>query len=99
MINAGADAGSWRACCCCSDAPRKRSAPTAASATCGGPGGGPSLEIEEIDYAEVLREKQGEAATIDQILAAAMAEPELWWTTRRWRCSSTSSAIRSGSKS
>ena len=33
--------------------------------------GGPSLEIEEIDYAEVLREKQGQAATIDQILRRA----------------------------
>jgi hypothetical protein len=39
--------------------------------------GGPSLEITEIDYAEVLREKQGVAATIDQILAAALAGPQL----------------------
>ena len=29
--------------------------------------GGPSIEIEEIDYAEVLREKQGMAATAEQI--------------------------------
>ena len=39
--------------------------------------GGPSLEIVEIDYAEVLREKQGTAATIDQILAAAIAGPQM----------------------
>lgn len=39
--------------------------------------GGPSLEIQEIDYAEVLREKQGHAATIDQILAAALAGPQM----------------------
>ncbi|MEP6918034.1 MAG: HEAT repeat domain-containing protein, partial [Acidobacteriota bacterium] len=39
--------------------------------------GGPSLEITEIDYAEVLRDKQGIAATIDQILAAALAGPQL----------------------
>ena len=32
--------------------------------------GGPSLEIEEIDYAEVLREKQGVAAAVEQLLAA-----------------------------
>lgn len=35
--------------------------------------GGPSIEIEEIDYAEVLREKQGVAATAEQIIAAALA--------------------------
>ena len=35
--------------------------------------GGPSIEIEEIDYAEVLREKQGVAATAEQIMAAALA--------------------------
>ena len=35
--------------------------------------GGPSIEIEEIDYAEVLREKQGVAASAEQIIAAALA--------------------------
>ena len=35
--------------------------------------GGPSIEIEEIDYAEVLREKQGVAAAVESILAAALA--------------------------
>jgi hypothetical protein len=39
--------------------------------------GGPSLDIVEIDYAEVLREKQGDAATIDQIIAAALAGPQM----------------------
>ncbi|MFL6281107.1 MAG: hypothetical protein ACJ731_13405, partial [Vicinamibacterales bacterium] len=39
--------------------------------------GGPSLDLVEIDYAEVLREKQGEAATIDQIIEAAMAGPQV----------------------
>jgi hypothetical protein len=39
--------------------------------------GGPSLEINEIDYAEVLREKQGLAATIDSIIEAAMSGPTL----------------------
>jgi HEAT repeat protein len=39
--------------------------------------GGPSLEIIEIDYAEVLREKQGLAATIDSIIEAAMSGPTL----------------------
>ena len=35
--------------------------------------GGPSIEIQEIDYAEVLREKQGVAATAEEIIAAALA--------------------------
>jgi HEAT repeat protein len=39
--------------------------------------GGPSLDIVEIDYAEVLREKEGEAATIDQIIEAAIAGPQI----------------------
>lgn len=39
--------------------------------------GGPSLEFVEIDYAEVLREKQGLAATIDSIISAAMSGPTL----------------------
>lgn len=39
--------------------------------------GGPSLEIIEIDYAEVLREKQGYAATIDQVLEAALGGARL----------------------
>ena len=39
--------------------------------------GGPSLDIIEIDYAEVLREKEGEAATIDQIIEAAIAGPQV----------------------
>ena len=39
--------------------------------------GGPSIDIREIDYGEVLREKQGVAATIEQIIAAAINGPHL----------------------
>lgn len=39
--------------------------------------GGPSVEIVEIDYAEVLREKEGHATTIEDIIAAALAGPRL----------------------
>jgi hypothetical protein len=35
--------------------------------------GGPSMEIVEIDYAEVLREKQGDAAAADRLIAAALS--------------------------
>ena len=39
--------------------------------------GGPSVEIQEIDYAEVLREKHGVAVTVDRIIAAALGGPQL----------------------
>jgi hypothetical protein len=39
--------------------------------------GGPSIDIREIDYAEVLREREGLTATIDRIIAAAMAGPRM----------------------
>lgn len=39
--------------------------------------GRPGVEIREIDYAEVLREKQGSAVTIDRLIAAAMDGPQL----------------------
>jgi HEAT repeat protein len=39
--------------------------------------GGPSIEIVEVDYVEVLREKQGLAATISSIIDAAMSGPTL----------------------
>src|SRR3954469_20885470 len=38
--------------------------------------GGPSMEILEIDYAEVLREKLGDAAAIERLISAAMS-PQL----------------------
>jgi hypothetical protein len=34
--------------------------------------GGPSLEIREVNYAEVLRERRGTGATLDDIIAAAL---------------------------
>lgn len=34
--------------------------------------GGPSIEIREVDYAEVLRERTGDAALIDDVIAAAL---------------------------
>jgi hypothetical protein len=40
-------------------------------------GGGPSIELQEIDYAEVLREKHGYAATIESVIAAALAGPQV----------------------
>jgi len=76
-LNAGASAESWRALLLL-----LARAPEDVRAD-GGLGrlwataGGPSLEITEIDYSEVLREKQGLAATIDSIISAAMSGPTL----------------------
>lgn len=34
--------------------------------------GGPSIEIHEVDYAEVLREREGDAALIEEVIAACL---------------------------
>jgi hypothetical protein len=39
--------------------------------------GGPSIEIQEIDYAEVLRERAGAAALVEDIVAACMKGGDL----------------------
>ncbi len=39
--------------------------------------GGPSLGVQEIDYAEVLRDRRGDAAALEQIITAALAGPQL----------------------
>ena len=74
-LNAGADADSWRTLLLLlARSPEEVRAD-------GGIGhlwttaGGPSIDIREIDYTEVLRERQGLAATIESIIAAAMAGP------------------------
>ena len=76
-LNSGADAESWRTLLLLlarspesirSDGGIKHLWTTA---------GGPSIEIEEIDYAEVLREKQGVEAAVDKVLAAALAGTRL----------------------
>ncbi len=76
-VNAGADAASWRTLLLLLARTPEDVRADGGIAHLWGTAGGPSLEIVEIDYAEVLREKQGLAATIDQILAAALAGPHL----------------------
>ena len=76
-VNAGADADSWRTLLLLLARTPEDVRADGGIAHLWNTAGGPSLEIEEIDYAEVLREKQGQAATIDQILAAALGGPQL----------------------
>lgn len=76
-VNVGADAVSWRTLLLLLARTPEEVRADGGIARLWTTAGGPSLEIIEIDYAEVLREKQGLAATIDQILAAALAGPQL----------------------
>lgn len=74
-LNSGATAESWRTLMLllarAPDEVRADGGLAKLWATAGGPG----LELTEIDYSEVLREKQGLAATIDSIISAAMSGP------------------------
>src|SRR5690242_11021671 len=74
-INAGADTDSWRTLLGLLARPAEDVRADGGIARLWTTAGGPSVHIEEIDYAEVLREKQGDAAAIDRIIAAALAGP------------------------
>jgi hypothetical protein len=76
-INAGADADSWRTLLLLLARSPEEIRADGGIAHLWGTAGGPSLEIQEIDYAEVLREKQGYAATLEQIITAALAGPQM----------------------
>ena len=74
-LNAGADAESWRTLLTLLARTPEEVRADGGIAHLWSTAGGPSVEIKEIDYAEVLREKQGDAATIDRVIAAALAGP------------------------
>jgi hypothetical protein len=76
-LNAGIDADSWRTLLLLLARAPEDVRSDGGIAHLWGTAGGPSIEINEIDYAEVLREKQGLAAAVEQIVAAAMAGPQL----------------------
>jgi hypothetical protein len=71
-LNAGADIQSWRTLMTLLGRPPDEVRADGGIAHLWGTAGGPSIEIREIDYAEVLRERQGEAATIDRLLETAL---------------------------
>ncbi len=76
-LNTGANAESWRTLLLLLARSPEEVRADGGIARLWATAGGPSLEIIEIDYAEVLREKQGLAATIDSIIEAAMSGPTL----------------------
>jgi hypothetical protein len=76
-LNAGANAESWRTLLLLLSRSPEEVRGDGGIGRLWATAGGPSLEITEIDYAEVLREKQGLAATIDSIIEASMSGPTL----------------------
>src|SRR3954469_18041757 len=77
-INAGANAESWRTLLMLLSRPSDEVRADGGILSLWATAGGPSLEIVEIDYAEVLREKEGDEAAADRLVAAALgAELEL----------------------
>jgi hypothetical protein len=76
-VNAGADESSWRTLLLLLARTPEEVRADGGIAHLWATAGGPSLEITEIDYAEVLRERRGTAADIDRILAAALSGPQL----------------------
>ncbi|HEX5475977.1 MAG TPA: HEAT repeat domain-containing protein [Vicinamibacterales bacterium] len=75
-FNSGADAESWRTLLMLLARPPEEVRADGGIAHLWATAGGPSVEIQEIDYAEVLRERQGDAAALDRIIAAALAGPQ-----------------------
>jgi hypothetical protein len=76
-LNAGIDASSWRTLLLLLARAPEEVRADGGIAHLWSTAGGPSVEINEIDYAEVLREKEGDAATIERVIAAALAGPQL----------------------
>jgi hypothetical protein len=76
-INSAADADSWRTLLLLLARGPEEVRNDGGIARLWATAGGPSLDIVEIDYAEVLREKEGDAATIDEIIEAAIAGPQV----------------------
>ena len=72
-INAGADAESWRTLLLLLARTPEEIRADGGIAHLWLTAGGPSLEIQEFDYGEVLREKQGRTGSLDEIIAAALA--------------------------
>lgn len=76
-INAGADVGSWRTLFLLLARSPEDVRTDGGISRLWAAAGGPSIELQEIDFAEVLREKEGYAAALDRIIAAALAGPQL----------------------
>jgi hypothetical protein len=72
-LNAGADAGSWRTLLLLLARAPEEVRADGGIAHLWETAGGPSIEITEVDYAEVLRERTGPQGSIASIIAAAVS--------------------------
>jgi HEAT repeat protein len=73
-LNAGADAESWRTLLRLLARPAEEVRADGGIAALWATAGGPSLEIVQIDYADVLRERRGDAEFVDKLVAAALGQ-------------------------
>lgn len=76
-VNAGVDTASWRTLLLLLARTPDEVRGDGGIAHLWATAGGPSLEIREIDYAEVLREKRGTDTSLDAIIAAALDGAQL----------------------
>ncbi len=76
-LNPGADTESWRTLLMLLSRPADEVLADGGIGSLWATAGGPSMEIVEIDYAEVLREKQGDAVFADRLIAAALSGTQL----------------------
>jgi HEAT repeat protein len=76
-LNAGADKESWRTLLLLLARAPEEVRADGGIKSLWATAGGPSLEIVEIDYAEVLRDKQGDAEAVDRLVEAALRGAEL----------------------
>ena len=76
-LNPGADAESWRTLLLLLARTPEEVRADGGIAKLWATAGGPSVEIRQIDYAEVLREKEGKEAELDRIIAAALGGAQL----------------------
>jgi hypothetical protein len=73
-VNAGADSESWRTLLRLLGRAPEEVRADGGIAALWATAGGPSLEIIQIDYADVLREKAGDAEFTDRLIATALAQ-------------------------
>jgi len=76
-LNAGADDESWRTMLMLLSRPAEEVRADGGIASLWATAGGPSLEIVEIDYAEVLRERQGDGDVVERLVNAALSGAQL----------------------
>jgi HEAT repeat protein len=74
VVHAGADQQTWRALLLLLARTPEDNRAEGGIARLWSRSGGPSLEIHEIDYAEVLRERGGDTAALEDIIAACLKD-------------------------